>query len=260
MKIPTELVPLSYKLSRDVFNGKLTHREAKEELSGNGQMNPNSAADYLNNFKRLIQGDRFSRTLNAFSMDYFIKNIHSDFGSVGLSNALNALIKHINYYEGLQNVKMHKMWAIYYKYLSFLNETPDEQEQNEILQTLEKEKQSREELLVELKNLKPSDPEIILINNKSYKRDNLTIAKIKRLRGSKCQICSQSIKRADGSFYIEAAHITPKHERGFETWDNIILLCPNHHKEFDLGKTIILNRKKDFIHFIMNEKEFKISL
>ena len=51
---------------------------------------------------------------------------------------------------------------------------------------------------------------------------------------------SVSYTHLDGSFYIEAAHIKPKSQQGTETPDNILILCPNHHKEFDLGKREII--------------------
>lgn len=33
----------------------------------------------------------------------------------------------------------------------------------------------------------------------------------------------------------EIHHITPVYEGGGDTWDNVILLCPNHHKQADYG-------------------------
>lgn len=49
------------------------------------------------------------------------------------------------------------------------------------------------------------------------------------------KICSTTIMKKDGRKYVEAAHIKSKHLKGRETLSNIILLCPNYHKEFDLG-------------------------
>jgi len=93
-------------------------------------------------------------------------------------------------------------------------EYADEQEQNEIVQEIRKENKSKQDIVAELKNLKQDDPEIIEIKSKAYKRDNKTIAQIKILRDFKCQICGTAIKRKDGSDYVEAAHIKPKHQKG----------------------------------------------
>ncbi len=260
MKIPNELTPLAYKLSKKVFESKLTFKEGQQQLVGADQMNSNSAADYINDFRCLIEGKRFTRTLNAFSMEYFIENIYNDFGSNGLSNALSALKQHFEYYEELQNITMHKTRAIYNKYLAFSIESPDEQEQDEIIKTLTRQNKNKQEILEELINLKLTDPAVVTINTKSFKRDNRTIAQIKMLRNFKCQICSTSIKKKDGTFYIEAAHIKPKFQKGRETLDNILLLCPNHHKEFDYGDREIIKHNKKQIHFKLNGQEYKISL
>lgn len=260
MKIAKELTPLAYELSKQVFEGKLTFKEGQQQLVGDNRMNSNSAADYINNFRCMVEGKRFTRTNNAFSMEYFFDNIYKDYGSPGLSNALTALRLHIEYYEDIQKVVMHKMRDIYAKYLAVPIDTPDEQEQKEIIREFKNQNKTKQEIIAELKNLKPTDPEEVTISSKSFKRDNRTVAQIKVLRDFKCQICSTTIKKKDGTFYIEAAHIEPKHRKGRETPDNILLLCPNHHKEFDFGDRNISLHDKDKIHFTLNGIEHKISL
>ncbi|MEC3908375.1 HNH endonuclease [Tamlana sp. 2201CG12-4] len=260
MKIPKELIPLAYQLSKKVYENSLSLKEAKSLIVGDNKMNSNSAADYINNFRCLIEGKKFTRTLNAFSMEYFFDNIFKDYGLNGLSNALIALQTHIEYYENIQNVKMHKMREIYTKYSSLSIEDIDIYEQNEIIKALNLEEKNRKQIIKELKSLKPTDPEIVTINSKSFKRNNKTIAQIKLLRKFKCQICSTSIKKKDGTLYIEAAHIKPKNKKGHETLDNILLLCPNHHKEFDYGKREILEHTQEMIHFKLNGTEHKIPL
>lgn len=260
MKIPQELTPLAYELSKQVFEGKLTFKEGQQQLVGDNRMNSNSAADYINNFRCMVEGRRFTRTNNAYSMEFFFDNIYKDYGSPGLSNALTALRLHIEYYEDIQKVVMHKMRDIYAKYLAVPIDTPDEQEQKEIVREFKNQNKTKQEIITELKNLKPTDSEEVTISSKSFKRDNRTIAQIKILRDFKCQICSTTIKKKDGTFYIEAAHIEPKHRKGRETPDNILLLCPNHHKEFDFGDRNILLHDKEKIHFTLNGQEHNISL
>ncbi len=260
MKIPKELTPLAYELSKKVFERKLTFKEGQEQLVGGNRMNPNSAADYINNFRCMVEGRRFTRTNNAYSMEYFFDNIYKDYGSTGLSNALTALRLHIEYYEGIQKVNMKKMRSIYDKYFAIPLDAPDEHEQKEIIKEFKIQNKTKQDIINELKNLKPTDPEEVIINSKSFKRDNRTVVQIKILRDFKCQICSTTIKKKDGTFYIEAAHIEPKHRKGRETTDNILLLCPNHHKEFDYGDRNIMLHDKEKVHFTLNGQEYKISL
>ncbi|MCC5907025.1 MAG: HNH endonuclease [Balneolaceae bacterium] len=63
-----------------------------------------------------------------------------------------------------------------------------------------------------------------------------------------------------GSKYIEAEHIKPKHQKGRETLENIILLSPNHHKEFDLGDRVIKSHENNFIEILLNGQRYKIDL
>jgi len=266
MRIPEELAPISYDLSKKVFEGKITFKEGQELLVGSNRMNSNSAADYINNFRNLMEGKKFTRTNNAFSMEYFVENIYKDYGKQSLSNALNALKLHFQYFESVSKAKTHKMRFIYEKYLALsLSETPenaflDDIEQDEIITELVKQAKTKAEIVGEIKNLKPSDPEEVIINGKTFKRDNRTIAQLKFLRDFKCQICSTTIKKKDGSLYIEAAHIDPKHKKGRETPDNILILCPNHHKEFDFGDRTITKRNIAGIEFSLNENYYSISL
>jgi hypothetical protein len=134
----------------------------------------------------------------------------------------------------------------------------DIKEQDELLPLIKQ--QSRDKLIDELKAIKPTTPEQIIISGKQYKRDNKSIVAIKILKDFKCQICGASILKKDGSLYVEAAHITGKKHKGPETHDNILILCPNHHKEFDLGKKKIIERAKDKIIFELNDRKYELSL
>ena len=134
----------------------------------------------------------------------------------------------------------------------------DDQEQSE-LERIERDK-SKDETIKELKNLGPQIPKLVKVNGKTYKRDNKTIAQLKRVRDYKCQICGITILKKDGSLYIEAAHIKMKSEKGPETPDNILILCPNHHKEFDYGDKEVMAHSEKKIIFKMNGKKYTVSL
>ncbi|AXT50367.1 hypothetical protein D1818_05815 [Aquimarina sp. BL5] len=260
MKVTKELVHVAYEVAVNVYQGKLTRKEGIDKIAGNGRMNSNSAADYIHNLKRLLDGEKFTRTLNSYSMDYYLKNIHLNYGKRGISNALKALKLHITYYENLQKITMHSMREIFLKYDKINSDVFNEIERDEIITILNNENKTKQQLAQELKNLKPTNPEYIKINSKTYKRDNATIAKIKILRDFRCQICSKRIKMKNGSYYIEAAHIKPKHLGGNELPNNIILLCPNHHKEFDYGDLKIFQHTSDILNFNLNSTEYSISL
>jgi len=138
-------------------------------------------------------------------------------------------------------------------------EDEDIKEQDELLPLI-KIHQSRDEIINELKTIEPTTPQLVEFRGKQYKRNNKSIAGLKILRDFKCQMCNVSILKKDGSLYVEAAHITEKRHKGPEAYDNILILCPNHHKEFDLGKRVIIERTKDKIIFELNDKKYELSL
>ena len=86
------------------------------------------------------------------------------------------------------------------------------------------------------------------------------MAQIKVYRNYTCQFCSTKIQKANGGFYIEACHITPKAEGGKDSLDNILILCPNCHKLFDYGKRINATHSQTSYSVIINGKKYQASL
>ncbi len=84
-------------------------------------------------------------------------------------------------------------------------------------------------------------------------RDTVLSRKIKFNYDYKCQICGKSIKLKNGK-YIEAHHIQPLggHHEGPDIESNIIILCPNHHTEFDYGVIAINPESLTVIHMDKN--------
>lgn len=134
----------------------------------------------------------------------------------------------------------------------------DEKEQEDLLQIVKT--NQREQIIKELESITPQTLELVEFRGKQYKRDNKSIIELKILRDFKCQICKVSIMKKDNTPYIEAAHITEKRHKGPETPDNLLILCPNHHKEFDLGNKKIIERTKEKIVFELNGRSYMVSL
>jgi len=134
----------------------------------------------------------------------------------------------------------------------------DEKQQEDFVK--EERNKPVEELKEQLNNTISYLPEFVSYHGIRYKRDNLTIARLKIFRGEKCQICNTFIKTRDNKQYVEGAHINPKRKKGTETPNNILILCPNHHKEFDLGNTKIISHDSKNIIFEMNGISYTISL
>jgi 5-methylcytosine-specific restriction endonuclease McrA len=164
--------------------------------------------------------------------------------------------------SGIRLDEYRKLKAIYTfitgKEYEDVSESQDELEQDELL-AIEAEK-TREQIIRDLKGVTPQSPEIVEFRGKQYKRDNKTVAQLKILRNYECQICHQFILKKNGERYIEAAHITPKRHQGPELPHNLLILCPNHHKEFDIGNVKTSLRDAERIIFELNGVTHTIDL
>ncbi|MEA3263527.1 MAG: HNH endonuclease signature motif containing protein [Pseudomonadota bacterium] len=59
---------------------------------------------------------------------------------------------------------------------------------------------------------------------------------IKRAKG-RCEFCGElGFRKSDGTHYVEAHHIISLAKQGPDTLDNVIALCPSHHREAHFGE------------------------
>jgi hypothetical protein len=97
---------------------------------------------------------------------------------------------------------------------------------------------------------------------RTVRRDTQLVRALKEFCEFRCQFpgCEVRIPKRDGGFYIEVAHIQAVSEGGPSTVGNLLVLCPNHHKEFDYGDLEIVEQTADAICGKLNGKEFEIRL
>lgn len=67
------------------------------------------------------------------------------------------------------------------------------------------------------------------------RRDKIRECALVRANG-KCEWCSQfGFLREDGTIYLETHHVIPRSEGGADSVNNVVALCPNHHREAHSG-------------------------
>jgi len=88
-------------------------------------------------------------------------------------------------------------------------------------------------------------------------RDTLLSRTTKSENRWKCQICGKAIQLPNGSNYSEGHHLQPLGGKymGPDVKENIIIVCPNHHAEFDYG-SIAINPETNLIEHIDHENDF----
>jgi len=116
------------------------------------------------------------------------------------------------------------------------------------------------ELNEKMKNVSPE--RIKKLISTTIRKDTEIISTLKKVADFKCQFpkCGHQIKKKAGGFYIEVAHIKPVKQDGQSVLGNLIVLCPNHHKEFDYGNLSIKLQTLNKIAGKLNEQEFEIEL
>jgi hypothetical protein len=71
---------------------------------------------------------------------------------------------------------------------------------------------------------------------KRFRRCQKLARKVKELYDGKCQVCGFTFqKQGSGKPYAEAAHLVALGDGGSDSLQNLLCLCPNHHKMLDHG-------------------------
>jgi hypothetical protein len=98
--------------------------------------------------------------------------------------------------------------------------------------------------------------------SQTIRRDTQLVKALKEFHEFKCQFpnCSVRIPKHGGGWYIEVAHIKPVSKGGKSVLGNLLVLCPNHHKEIDYGNLELMEQTDMYLRGRLNGKEFEINL
>lgn len=146
---------------------------------------------------------------------------------------------------------------------TWFNRQPTE-DTNTLDDNVSDDKKSITELLADLnekmKNVSPERVEKLV--SATIRKDTKIINALKKATDFKCQFpnCGQRIIKKNGGFYIEVAHIKPVSQNGQSILGNLIVLCPNHHKEFDFGDLKINEQTNSKLTGQLNGNKFEIDL
>jgi hypothetical protein len=110
-----------------------------------------------------------------------------------------------------------------------------------------------------MKNVNPT--RVTQLVQTTIRNDTKIIKAVKEAAGFRCQFpgCGHQIKKRDGTNYIEVAHISPVKNDGKSILGNLVVLCPNHHKEFDYGERVITKQTDIELSGALNGNDFTIN-
>jgi 5-methylcytosine-specific restriction protein A len=239
MKITDAQIKAAYQVARLVYAGQMSLRDGASELNATYGLNVNSARDFIEDYKALLHGKLFQRAMSAPAMEYFLANIEKEHGSVALAASLDALRKHITYYENVRQVNLHKMRGVVAKFsqrieqpLDFEQLQMDFAQAMEIFKTLTPDEKSRK--LGASPKLPVRSKAIVSV----YLRNPYVVAAVLERAKGKCERCHKPapfLRGKDGTPYLEVHHKIRLADRGEDTVDNAIALCPNCHRELHHG-------------------------
>ena len=116
-KINLPEIEILYEYAVKFYNKELLMKEAKHHLEERG-IKQSTTNDYLYNYKYLIEGRRYTRTINTLAIRFYLDEIFRTLGKDILKNALNAMDLHIRYYEKASGSSVKSQKQILEEYIS----------------------------------------------------------------------------------------------------------------------------------------------
>jgi 5-methylcytosine-specific restriction enzyme A len=226
-------------VAKRVYAGELEKELGAKELSEQHGMNLGSARDYIKNFRHLMDGLVFHRTMNAFSTDYYFTKIYNDYGIEFLTQAIAAVQKHIDYYEKLRPVKLHKLREVIGRHSALLTEpivlvSYEKTFSQSVKKSLQDSVESRKKRL----KVAAKQPAKVITGSVIFIRNPDVVAEALHRAHGTCERCKKPapfLRKRDQSPYLEVHHLVQLADGGEDTIENAVALCPNCHRELHFG-------------------------
>lgn len=246
MKITKDMTKASYSAGKDVFEKKMSRQHAIDYLNSEVGMSRGSAGDFITNFKHLVDGRKYTRTMNEVSTDYFLKTIWNDFNTKIYKNAINAASLHVNYYEKLpKGGKLHGIRRIVDKHSKILKSITNGEYFLEDSSEYEYQREVWKNRHSELPDIPQKKKQATNVNgNLLYPRNPAHAKKSIREANYSCEISTEHktfIQKFNLKPYTEAHHLIPlkyhsDYPASLDVPANIISLCPSCHRKMHFGQ------------------------
>jgi len=226
----------TYDYSKKIRAEEITENEASNEVSTTTGMNLGSANGYIKTCLSMMSGEGYSRTINAYGTEYFLKKIHQDSGEAALNTALSAVRKHLKSNNNPQN-NIRNIVETYTKKLKGVTSLEsikiDFDKQVEISRKYSQSfRKSRLESSTSISKKTTVQVTVFL-------RNPDVVAEVLSRANGDCEECRNPapfIREKDNTPFLEVHHIEQLANGGKDSVSNAIALCPNCHRELHYGK------------------------
>jgi 5-methylcytosine-specific restriction enzyme A len=239
MQINSEQFVAAYSLASRVFDGAMRLEAAASVLHTQYGLNKGSARDFIGQYRSLMQGAEFKRTISAPAMEYFLSLILRDRGSDAAERALSSAWKHVGYYEGIRNITLHRFRSVLDTFKLRLSmsksvQAVEVQFEAAVAKSLDGPTAARRMRLQKAKKT----PGTVTATTTLYVRNPDVVAEVLLRANGQCELCNSPApfnRKADGSPYLEVHHKVQLSEGGEDTVENAVAACPNCHRREHFG-------------------------
>lgn len=212
------------------------HNEKLAELLW-GRDEDNATWEYiffLNNYKEINLDGKKVWDLIDYNKKFIIQRLHK-------VNTNKILVKNQTVETLIHNLDPSFI-DVDYPTKQELDQQKEKQANSKVEKILKgKNKEEKNHLLTKLLKersdlLRKTGVQKIIILSKSYPRDPLLSALVKRRDDYTCRVCHEKgFLKEGGDYYIETHHIIPLERGGSDTDDNMVSVCPNCHAKLTYG-------------------------
>ena len=238
MKITDDQVEAAEIISSDVYDKKISFSIGVEKLASNYGVNINSAKDFINDYKRMMQGRVFQRAMSASAINHFLSRIKECRGSKYHALAVSSVDQHIAYFEGYRKITLHKMRSVVDSHRESALPLQLADLQDSFLEAVQESIQDnpfqRKARLAKAAKIPAKIPVITF----AYARNPDVVAEVLARANGLCESCGEAApfcRKKNNEPYLEVHHVVQLSHGGEDTVDNALAVCPNCHRFHHFG-------------------------
>ena len=238
MKITDDQVRAAEEIASDVYDKQLTATEGAKLLAEVHGININSARDFINDYRYMMQGRVFQRAMSAPAINYFLSKIREKRGDKAHSLAVAAVDQHINYYEQLSNVTLHSMRAVLDTHAKSSAPIELSAHAENFAEAVQESLQDSSSARVARLSKAAKIPTKVAVISYAFARNPDVVAEVLIRASGKCERCKQNApfkRKKDLQPYLEVHHVVQLAKGGEDTVANALALCPNCHRNLHFG-------------------------